>query len=64
MQTQTIERQVKIIVNNEKLNQYSNLEVMPLNIAKGDDNGLADRKLSAIHKKLREDGWNVSSLGH
>ena len=61
MQTQTIERQVKIIVNNEKLNQYSNLEVMPLNIAKGDDNGLADRKLSAIHKKLREDGWNVSS---
>jgi integrase len=57
----TLHREEVNIVSNEKLNQYSNLEVMPLNIAKGDDNGLADRKLSAIHRKLRDDGWNVAS---
>lgn len=47
-------------MNNEKLNQYSNLEVLPLNIPKVESNGFADRKLSAIHSKLREEGWNIT----
>jgi len=59
MQLTNYREEVKIM-SNEKLNQYSNQEVMPLNIPKGDEGGFADRRLSAIQKKLRADGWNVA----